>query len=280
MGYPTMPTGITQLSRYLPANQAYLRNGVQQPQSCRDLSQKVSNLERQIKSLEEEYKRQKDRVWWDNFHSRNILGLTLIRDTSRSFIDLAGALVDTVVGAGLPESAAKKVGGVSTASTVLGGAMDAVQGAVDGNADAAYGAIIAAGTSVAGLNSTNFGIEIVRNMDAHGKASGTPTQQIEQTRATINVAFDSAGRVIDIAKSEVGNGRGGQTLGAVSGGLKVAKASANYNLNLELAFNQRLAERSGNEAYLRQIEREYNQGMNRVINELNAAKQQLARCAS
>lgn len=207
--------------------QAYQKKGALTPQSCKDVSAKIRNIQRLIESVEEVYQQQTSLNQRMNMLNKGLLITTVVRDTCKAFLNLAADL--------LPEGPAEKVASLGPAliDTAQSGAeiyhgqanlgevaqrtASTLQSQMPGKTPAQQVWKAKAGqvTNATGL------VQATNGADA-------ATRKREAEKFAVNTVVDQAKMIVDLAGDTPG-------LKKVSSGFGVFKSAANYSYDLDAA---------------------------------------------
>lgn len=249
----------------------YKLNAVKTPQSCVDLSLKVSNIRKKIKSIE-------DIAAGRLATNDKISGLTkavliagVVQDTCVAFLDMAGALlpgkVEKVAKGGVYAITSAETGselyfGQTTKTAAAHKMIDATIGMAPSTTPAAK-----VRENIAKTQSGIVGVAISSQNGGDKKAAAK--------KFAINASFDKVNLMLDL-----GNPSDNPMTKKVGIGLKLAQAALNYEMALEKRTDAYWNEKTDLVVQKAEIEMRTSQYVSKLTKELNAALAEFEACVN
>lgn len=251
---------------------AYKKSATLTPESCVDLSEKIANVRKQIKILEEHTAARTSSIKQQQFYNKAIFVSTVIRDTSIAFLDMAASLVPGEVNQWVAkigsasvttsQTVAESLAGQGTLGEKLHRSFDTVVGLLSPKSSAGIAGVAKAQTA---SNLTN----LVKNSSGDAE-----TKSREAIKFGVNQSLDNAISTIELAKI----GKQAPVLDKVGKGLSTLKVAANYGFNLEAAQDAYFSEVYSLQTQSFDANMAFVQGMRKLTKDLETALASFEEC--
>lgn len=278
----TTPTAMSSSLKSLDLD--YKKGGTLTATSCVDVSAKLRNIQSQIAILEDYTSSMRSSLRLQSQLNGAIYIATIIRDTSRAFLDLAGAFGESLGLKAVSETAEK-----------FGTVLDNVQMAAEvmhgqnlGSAAAEIGyelgkKALLHNTPMTAAEKKQVEKTLDRRKDNVTSAAGMATvegsaeRQRAAVRAGVNTGIDTITEIMDLA-ADGATQAAKDRIKTLTGALNVLKAASNYGLDLSAAQDSYFAERYALEDQIASLEARYKSSLARLSRQLREALALMKAC--